>query len=674
MYALLAPSSQAALTALQFEHEYTTNITIMTATGVTPTLASATENGDSGQAKAHLTFPTHLVGTLETDVTLPLKRANGRWGVVFDPSIIWPDLVNGQKLYMVPFVPDRGTLYDRNGIPMVTETDAVAIGVVPGEIDSSNDITAPGLSRLLGLPAADIQALYANQPPDQYIAIGEASAAELAKFSFVQNLPGVQTSPFTARYYYGGGAAAQVTGYTVYIPPDKLASYLARGYSDQQRVGSLGLELWGETQLAGRNGGQLTLLDAAGKPLKALTIVQPVAPQDITSTVDFNLQKAAQAALGNYTAAAVVLRVDDGEVLALASSPTYDPNLFEPANLNSQFAPPGSISAGLLNRAAQDAYPAGSVFKIVTFSAGLTSGLFTKDSQYTCNGLWNEIGLASPLTDWLAPPGHGTLTLEQGLTASCDPWFWHLSKALYDWNPNWVPQVAKAFGLGAPTGINGLEETAGLIPDPAWKQQSSGQAWEVLDSLNLGIGQGDVQVTPLQIARMVAAVANNGTLAQPQLVLKVAAPGQAPTYQFQPVFTGQLPLKPDQLATLQEGLHNVTQDPIGTARTRFRGLKIPVAGKTGTAQTNEPEPHAWFAGYTFAHKPDKPDIAIAVWVQNIGEGADVAAPIFRRILESYYGLPLTRYPWEDSVGVVRPTATPEGTPGEGTPADATATP
>jgi len=234
--------------------------------------------------------------------------------------------------------------------------------------------------------------------------------------------------------------------------------------------------------------------------------------------------------------------------------------------------------------------------------------------------------------------------------------------------------VAKAFGLGQPTGINVLEETAGLIPDPAWKLQSSGQAWEVLDSLNLGIGQGDVQVTPLQIARMVAAVANNGILAKPQLVLKVSAPGQAPTYQFQPVFTGQLPLKPDQLATLQEGLHNVTQDPIGTARTRFRGLKIPVAGKTGTAQTNEPEPHAWFAGYTFAHKQDKPDIAIAVWVQNIGEGADVAAPIFRRILESYYGLPLTRYPWEDSVGVVRPTATPEGTPADGTPGDATASP
>ena len=669
MYALLAPSSQASLTAIQFQTQYTTNLTIMTATGVTPTLASATENGDTGEAKVHLTYPTHLVGTLETDVTLALQRAGGHWGVMFNSAAIWPDLVNGQKLYMVPFVPDRGTIYDRNGIPMVTQTDAVAIGVVPGEIDSSNDNTASGLSRLLGKSAADIQALYANRLPDQYVAIGEASAAELAKFSFVQNLAGVRISPYTARYYYGGGAAAQVTGYTVFIPADQMAGYLARGYSSGQRVGSLGRELWGETQLAGRNGGQLTLLDSAGKPLKALVIVQPPAnSQDITTTVDFNLQKAAQAALGNFTAAAVVIRVDDGEVLALASSPTFDPNLFEPANLNRQFADNGAISAGLLNRAAQDAYPPGSVFKIVTFSAALTSGLFTPDSQYTCNGMWDELGPSLLKHDWL-PQGHGTLTLVQGLTASCDPYFWHVGNALFNYNADWLPQVARAFGLGAPTGINGLEETAGLIPDRAWKQQKIGQAWEVGDTLNEAIGQGDVQATPLQIARMVAAVANNGILAQPQLVLKVAAAGQAPSYQFQPVFTGQLPLKPDQLAALQLGMHNVTQEPIGTARNRFRGLKIPVAGKTGTAETGQPDPHAWFAGYTFAHKPDKPDIAIAVWVQNIGEGADVAAPIFRRILESYYGLPLTRYPWEDSVGVVRPTATPEGTP-----ADATATP
>ena len=672
MYALLAPASQAALAAAAFEKQYRDNLSIMSATAYTATVSSVAETGDSAQAHAHLTYVTHLVGTLETDVTLPLQRAGGRWEVVFNPAIIWPDLVNGQKLYMVPFVPDRGTIYDRNGVPMVTVTDAVAIGLVPGEINPQDTSVADALSRLLGTSSADIQALYANVAPDQYVAVGEVSAAELAKLSYVQNLPGVRVSPYTARYYYGGGAAAQVTGYTVFIPPDKLADYEARGFSPDQRIGNSGLELWGETQLAGHNGGQLTLLDSAGKPLRALTIVQPTPSQDITTTLDFNLQKATQAALGDYTGAAVVLRVDDGEVLAMASSPTYDPNLFEPANINRQFADNNAISAGLLNRAAQDAYPAGSIFKIVTFSAALTSGLFTRDSTYTCTGIWDELGPSLVLHDWLPPPGHGTINLVQGLTASCDDYFWHIGRALYDWNSSYLSQVAVAFGLGKSTGLGQIPETPGLIPDPAWKLQNKGSAWEVIDSLNVAIGQGDVQVTPLQIARMVAAVGNNGTLNQPQLVLKVQAPNGQPTYTFQPVVAGQLPIQPDQLAALQEGMYNVTQGPIGTARNRFVGLRIPVAGKTGTAQTGQPEPHAWFAGYTFAHQANKPDIAIAVWVSNIGEGADIAAPIFRRIVEAYYGLPLTRYPWEDSVGIVRPTPTP--TPSDQTTPGMTPTP
>ena len=427
-----------------------------------------------------------------------------------------------------------------------------------------------------------------------------------------------------------------------------------------QRIGNSALELWGETQLAGRNGGQLTLLDSAGNPLRAIASGESTPAQDIYTTIDFDLQKAAQYALGDYTAAAVVIRVDDGEILALASSPSFDPNLFEPDNLNRQFADNGAISAGLLDRAAQDAYPAGSIFKIVTFSAGLSSGLFTPETLYTCTGTWDELG--PPVrTDWLEG-GHGTLTFEQGLTGSCNPWFWHVGKALNDWNPGWLPQVARAFGLGQGTGLGQIEESPGLIPDPDWKLKNKGAPWEVGDTLNVAIGQGDVLVTPLQIARMVAAVANNGTLDQPQLVLKIQAPDAAPSFEFAPIEAGTLPITAEQLAALQEGMHNVTQDPIGTARNRFRGLRIPVAGKTGTAENGLPgqlDPHAWFTGYTFAHRADKPDIAIAVWVGNSGQGSDVAAPIFRRILESYFGLPLTRYPWEESVGVVK---TPEPTP------------
>jgi penicillin-binding protein 2 len=172
-------------------------------------------------------------------------------------------------------------------------------------------------------------------------------------------------------------------------------------------------------------------------------------------------------------------------------------------------------------------------------------------------------------------------------------------------------------------------------------------------------------VNPLQIARLMAAIGNGGTLLQPQLVLRAQPTDEgAPTFEFQPVAVGELPLDADQLTALQDSMHNVTQPPLGTARNRFAGLRIPVAGKTGTAEDpglfGTRDPNAWFAGYTFAARADRPDIAIAVMVENVGQGSDFAAPIFRRIVESYFGLPLTRYPWESAVGVVaEPTPTPD---------------
>jgi penicillin-binding protein 2 len=551
---------------------------------------------------------------------------------------------------------------------MVETTDAYAVGIVPNELTEGSKVVG-GLARLFGLPASLLQAQIDAAPPDQYLPIGEVAEKELgARYRWLVGAEATRWTPFNARYYYGGGAAAHVTGYTIFIPPDQLAEYQAQGYAVDQRLGNAGLELWGEAVVRGTTGGQLTLLDAQGQPLKALIIKQPLYPPDVYTTLDFDLQKATQFALGDFTAAATVLNRDTGEVLALASSPTFDPNLFEPQNLNRQFST-GDASQGFLDRAAQDAYAAGSVFKIITFGAGLTSNLFTPQTQYTCNGYFDEIGPALILKDW-QEGGHGVVTLQQGLSGSCNPYFWHVGLALHNFNPQWLPDTARAFGLGQTTGLTELQETPGIIPDPEWKRQTTGQAWETLDTLNMAIGQGDVLVTPLQMARLVAAVGNGGALLQPYLVQKVQAADATPSHTFTRTVVGQLPLDATQLAALQAAMHNVTQPPIGTARNRFRSLPswLKVAGKTGTAEDpgvlGIQEPHAWFVGYTFANRPDKPDIAIAVWVGNRGQGSDYAAPIFRRILEAYYGLAYTRYPWEESVGVPAPeeTPTPEAAP------------
>jgi penicillin-binding protein 2 len=214
-----------------------------------------------------------------------------------------------------------------------------------------------------------------------------------------------------------------------------------------------------------------------------------------------------------------------------------------------------------------------------------------------------------------------------------------------------ISDMSRAFGLGSPTGIVGVDEAAGQIPDPVSE----------VDATNLAIGQGNMLVTPLLVARFIAAVGNGGTLYTPQVIERILPPDGDPSFEFKPEVAGKLPVSPENLKIIQDAMVGVvaSTEPYGTAWHRFTGLEIPVAGKTGTATSGSGEPHAWFGGYTFAGQQDKPDIAVIVVVENIGEGSDWAAPIFRRIVEHYfYGQPQKLYWWESGFGVTR-TPTPE---------------
>jgi penicillin-binding protein 2 len=235
---------------------------------------------------------------------------------------------------------------------------------------------------------------------------------------------------------------------------------------------------------------------------------------------------------------------------------------------------------------------------------------------------------------------------------SCNPWFWHIGLTLFNEGlDKAVSDMARGYGLGERTGIVGIEEEPGNIPDPSSQ----------VDATNLAIGQGDTLVTPLQVAVFTAALGNGGTLYRPQLIEQVLPPEGEPVTAFKPEVIGELPISEETLTTIQDAMRGViiSTDPYGTAWHRFTGLDIPVAGKTGTAQSGFGDPHAWFAGYTFAERENRPDIAIAVIVENIGEGSDYAAPIFRRLVELYfYERPAKVYPWESTFYVTR-TPTPE---------------
>ena len=248
----------------------------------------------------------------------------------------------------------------------------------------------------------------------------------------------------------------------------------------------------------------------------------------------------------------------------------------------------------------------------------------------------------------------GLLTLQEGLMRSCNPYFWHIGNDLYT---NWqrgtdIANMARSFGLASPTGIQQIPEEEGQIIDPPSN----------VDATNQAIGQGDVQVTPLQVARFMAAIANGGTLYRPQIVEKIQPVDGDSLQTFKPEAQGTLPLRSDNLEILQEALLMVTENPRGTARFNLRGLQFSVAGKTGTAESGSGKPHGWFAGYTLNEaNTGLPDIAIVAIVENIGEGSDYAVPIFRAMVETYYyGSPQRSYYDFGQIGFPPYTPTPAG--------------
>jgi penicillin-binding protein 2 len=672
MYSLLSPLSQASINFNDFQARYADIAKTSTLTSLETRVLSALKNGTNAHVLYSVDFHTTAIGEIVRQIDMPLAYVNNRWAVSWTDSLILPELAGGNTLLMQYTAPVRANIYDRNGLglALTVKDRAVEVQVQPGLIKDEAAMLAT-LSPLLNLAPADIKKKYASAPPDWEVSLGVISAEVMqANSAALQALSGVTLNPYNIREYPDQGVAPQLVGYMINIPPEQLAAYQAQGYTGDERVGGSGLEAWGEKYLTGGRSGTLYVVTPSGQ-ISKLVGSQPKPAQSIYSTIDRTLQIAAQQALGNFRGSITILNPATGEVLAMVSNPTFDPNLFEPTNQNSSTTNAILNDPGkpLLNRAAQSQYPPGSVFKIPMMGAALLSGLYTRDTPYTCTGVWNLLGPTALKYDWTVQyhsPPHGKINLVQALAFSCDTYFYTVAYDLYNYNPSFMSQIAVQFGLGQPTQIGQIAEAPGLMPDPQWKLNTLGEPWVPGDSVNMGIGQGFVQVTPLQIADMVAAVRNGGTLYRPQLVHHIAPPIGPATYEFTPIVNGHLPVTAEQLGLIQEGLRDATTQAGGTARHRFLNIGIPVAGKTGTAEDpgSGGPPHAWFAGYTEANRPDKPDIAIVVMVENIGEGSDYAAPIFRRIVEDYFlGRPYTLYPWETEFNVTAtPAPTPELTP------------
>ena len=642
MYQFLVPNVRATLTFAEFEAAYRVPLEATTTVSLTLTPQTLELDGEQAWVDFEQVWHTGMFADLQTENRLALAKVASQWWVNWSEAMVWPELAEGNRFAVEYQIPPRANIYDRHGAGLAVPVTLVTVGVIPEQIEDAIAVSA-ALSLVLGMTTEEIQADYAGKPTNWYIPIGEITGDDSLAYDDTLSLPGIQRRERVGRLYPLAGVGAHVVGWLSPIPAESYPEYRQRDYRGDEYVGISGLEAWAESTLAGQNGGRLYLINAEGAYVRGLAERQPERGSAVHTTLDRDWQAAAEQVLGQRRGAVVALDVATGAILALTSGPSFDNNIFiRPTDELPRQMVLNDANHPLLNRAIQGQYPSGSIFKIVTLAAALSAGDFKPESGFYCPGYWDGLGEPNRKMCWLET-GHGNITLENALSASCNVTFYEVGKTLDYEDQNILPTYGSAFGFGVKTGLLELVEAGGLMPNPEWKKETYLTQWGTGDTVNLAIGQGYLLVTPLQVARMVAAVANGGTLYRPYLVHKIAGHEGMFTTIHQPRAVGRLPVSDVHLQVIQDAMWGVTTKASGTATQRFVGLGIPVAGKTGSAEpANAADAsHSWFAGYFPA---DAPEVAMAIVVENAGEGSTVAAPMFRQIMELYYDLALTPLP------------------------------
>jgi penicillin-binding protein 2 len=614
MYELLSETARATTPRDLFVRRYA-NIHA----GIGETALSVRQVGstllqsDAGTARVpfQVTRSVAIFGDLTEQNELPLSRqADGTWRIDWQPSLIFTELTAATSVRVTPDTPTRGRILDRTGRPLADNGSVVTIGVVPGQVRDEAQMLAV-LSDTLGLPPESIKPRYQNGQPDWFMPIASRPDSDKAGLQEkLGSVAGVQLHDTPARVYPSGEAAAHLVGYVGHPTADDLKRLASAGYDDADWLGLSGLEATFEQQLAGQKGGRLAIADAAGKVVRTIAEKASVPGADLQLTLDADIQQQAAQALGDQVGSAIVMDPRDGSLLALVSRPSFDPNRFVAGLTDAEWQALNGGSQPLVLRATESAYATGSTFKVITMAAGIEKAGYTTSTTFDCGLDWNGLPGVT-LHNWQP---QGRLNLVEALTESCNPAFYEIGLKLDQIDRSILPGFARAFGLGQPTGIVGLGETAGNVPDPA-----ALGVWTNGDAVNLAIGQGYLLATPLQMANAYAALANGGDVRSPVLV-KGSAQKQL----------GRLPISSTTRATILEGMRRVTSTPAGTAFYAFQGERTAIAAKTGSAENENPEAHAWFIGFA---TPDQPRLLVLAMVEGGEHGGTVAAPVARQIID-----------------------------------------
>ncbi|MGC8916008.1 MAG: penicillin-binding protein 2 [Thermoanaerobaculum sp.] len=547
----------------------------------------------------------------------------------------WRKLAESNRLRKVPLEAPRGTVRDINGEILLDNRPAFQLLVFPEEM---KDLQATALFlATIGIGSreeveARLQKAAKTSHLPSVIADNLSFAQVAAIAAHRAEHRELEVHPTTRRRVPLGPRVAHVVGQLGEVSPEQLAQ--DPNLRPGQLVGRSGIERAYQQILGGEQGNVVVVVDALGRQVSTLEEEKPVPGKPLQVTLDLQLQQEAAAALGAQVGAVVGLDPRNGEVRVLLSQPAFDPDLFAghlgPQKWQQLVSDP---LHPLNNRALQALYPPGSTIKPLYAASALAEGLRTPSQGVFCTGAVTIYG--HPYRCWLKG-GHGHVALEEAIEASCDTYFYSLAR---DAGIDRLARWARLFGLGSPTGIELSGESSGLVPDDEWSRKTRGQPWYAGETISVGIGQGPILVTPLQLAVAYAALVNGGFLVTPHLV---AGQGQPPR---------PLGLPPEALATVRRGMERVVQGERGTAH-RLAALGVPLAGKTGTAQVMrkkegvtwrelpwEQRHHALFVGYAPA---DDPRIVVAVVVEHGGDAASVAAPVAGRILAKALGLPSER--------------------------------
>jgi penicillin-binding protein 2 len=544
----------------------------------------------------------------------------------------------------------RGQIVDRSGRVLVDNRSGNSVEINPATLPSdphARSLLYKNLSKVLGMPAGEIRKTVNEKlkavPFAKAVVKPDVSQRVFAYILEHQDtmFPGVDVEQVFLRSYPHKDIAAQIVGYVSQVNEKQLKDKRFHGVKQGDRVGQAGIEYSYDRYLRGQNGANRVQVDASGTIRQDLASRPPKSGRRLKLALDYGVQKTGQIAMAGRHGAFVAMDIKNGEIRALGSEPTFDPNVFSKQIKQSDYTRLTSEANGapLFNRAIQGGYPTGSTYKPITSVAALESGVITPDTPYTDGGSFALPG--GLILHNAGKAAYGTLSLRHALQVSSDVFFYHLGAELNSaGNGQQLQKWSHLLGLGRTTGIDLPGEQPGVLPTPAWRNRLyrtklTDRPWSIGDNVNLAIGQGDVQANPLQMAVAYAAIANGGYVVKPHLGLSVEDSVGRTLQEFRAPSRRRLKIQPGYRQAILDGIQAAAEQPGGTSYPVFKDFPIKIAGKTGTAQRNGQADQSWYVALApYPH----PRYVVAVTIENGGFGAEAAAPAAKLIIAKLFNV------------------------------------